>query len=122
MRRSIGSLAVLAVTSVVAACSATTSPLATLGLASGSPELFTTIPTTGGPPQALAPGTVASPSGFEPALTFQLPAGWYGHGNTKGLAIGTDLNLAAERFDGPSVSIDVVDMPMEEAVARFRAV
>ena len=55
-------------------------------------------------------------------MTLEVPEGWYGHGNRNGFAIGTGLNLAEERFDGPAIHVDIVDMPFAEATSRFAAV
>lgn len=87
-----------------------------------SPQVFSEVPNTGGAPAALAPGTVSSPEGFEPALTFDVPDGWYGGGDVGGFGIGQGLNEAEQRFAGGGIQVEVLQMPVDEAAQRFAKV
>jgi hypothetical protein len=116
--------ATLAAAAVVApACSGGGSTSATGASPNvASPQAFSQVPNTGGAPAPLAPGTVSSPEGFEPALTFDVPDGWYGGGDGSGFGIGQGLNEAEQRFGGGGIQVEVLQMPVDEAAQRFAKV
>jgi hypothetical protein len=87
-----------------------------------SPEAFAQVPDTGGPPAPLLPGAVASPEGFKPRMTFDVPEGWFGGGDTSGFGIGKGVNYAEERFDKVGIEVTLLDMPLDEAASRFATI
>ena len=94
----------------------TTTPAATIT----SPAASAQIP--GGLPAPLPPGTVASPDGFEPPLTFIVPEGWYGSGDSFGFGLGKGIDDAEQRFDEAGIQVEVLAMAMDEATSLFAAV
>jgi hypothetical protein len=90
------------------------------GTTSATSTAFAEVPH--GPPAPLLPGSVTSPAGFEPVLTFEVPSGWYGNGDGGGFAIGKGINEPEQRFDQAALQFEVLDMPVANATALFAAI
>ena len=68
---------------------------------------------------ALAAGTVASPAGFEPALTFEVPDGW---SSVHRYADSFDVGVPDPASDGPLVVVTFSLAPEPDARAALAAV
>jgi hypothetical protein len=68
---------------------------------------------------ALRAGTVASPAGFEPALTFQVPDGW---SSVHRYADSFDVGVPDPASDGPLVVVTFSLAPEPDAQAALAAV
>jgi hypothetical protein len=68
---------------------------------------------------ALAAGTVASPAGFEPALTFEVPNGW---SSVHRYADSFDVGVPDPASDGPLVVVTFSLAPEPDARAALAAV
>ena len=68
---------------------------------------------------ALEAGTVASPAGFEPALTFEVPDGW---SSVHRYADAFDVGVADPASDGPLVVVTFSLAPERDARAALAAV
>lgn len=76
----------------------------------------------GDPPGEVAAGVVRSPAGFVPAITFRVPPGWFGAGDEQGWGIGKGVNLVEQRFESVAMQVEVLDMPLNEAVETFQRI
>jgi hypothetical protein len=108
------------VSSVTPAAGSPTAGASPTATASAAPSAVSEVPL--GPPAPLQAGSVTSPAGFEPLLTFDLPAGWYGSGGDGGFAIGKGINEAEGRFDQAGLQFEVLDMPIDDATMIFAAI
>ena len=68
---------------------------------------------------ALQAGTVASPAGFEPALTFEVPDGW---SSVHRYADSFDVGVPDPASDGPLVVVTFSLAPEPDAAAALAAV
>ena len=87
-----------------------------------SPSGEARLPSGGGRPKPLAPGTYLSPNSFAPVMTVTVPDGWYGVGGTRGFGVGQGLDEVNQRFRDVELYVDVIDMPFGDAVAAFQAI
>ena len=115
----------LAVTLLVTGCGG--SPDAHGTGPTGAPSPSASVPATpsvqvlelGKADLALHAGTVASPAGFEPALTFEVPTGW---SSVHRYADSFDVGVPDPDSDGPLVVVTFSLAPEPDAAAALAAV
>ena len=123
MRVTVASVAsLLGLTLCAAACGGSTSDAgAAQPSGSSTPSSAPTVQVLelGKSDVALAAGTVASPAGFEPALTFEVPDGW---SSVHRYADSFDVGVADLASDGPLVGVTFSLAPEPDARAALAAV
>jgi hypothetical protein len=81
------------------------------------------LPFLAAPPTKLQAGVVGTDDHFDgPAVSLEVPSGWYGGEDVRSFGVGQGLDLAAQRFERGGIFVDVLDLPFAKAAARFEQV
>ena len=73
-------------------------------------------------PSELPAGLVTTDEALQPAVTFEVPEGWYGHQNDTGFGLGKGLDTEAQDFADVGVFMALLERPVADAVSGFTGI